>query len=574
MPLMEEFDVIIIGSGAGGLASAICLARSGQKVLVLEKHYVPGGWCHSFHLNGQRFSPGVHYIGLLDKNQSTNDLYRGLGVANDLVFFRMNKNAYEHCQLGNVTIDMPAGQDNLYESLAKKFPKEKKNLKKYLDLVRKVSDQVQLIPKMQTFWDHVTIAFRTRHMGKYGLFSLKRVVDWYIKDPLLKEVLNMQCWDHGLPPFKASFPVHCVVMNHYLDGGFYPMGGGAGIVKGMTNALKKNGGELRIKQNVTKILIKNNEVFGVELSDGKQIFSKKIVSNADPSITYLNLVGKENLSARLLKKLSKTKYSNTSLILFLTLDLDVKKTGLDSGNIWSFISGTTDNIYKEIRGKNPTEGDEFPAVFISCTTLKDPVSFNGRYHCLELVTFIEYESFKEFSDGSDYHSEEYGCGKKKIIAKFLNNLEKVIPGAKQHIVQAELGTPKTNQYFISTTEGNVYGTEKTFDQIGPFSFKSTSEIKNLYLCGASIVSHGVAGAAYSGVESAAQILGTTSEELLKNKENQELRIYDAEDSSGWPLWIHKKMEDKKRRFKETILPDHEKISGHRHTSLTSLHTKD
>ena len=82
----EEFDTIIIGSGAGGLASAICLAKAGQKVLVLEQHYVPGGWCHSFQLNGHRFSPGVHYIGLLDEGQSTSNLYKALGIANELVF--------------------------------------------------------------------------------------------------------------------------------------------------------------------------------------------------------------------------------------------------------------------------------------------------------------------------------------------------------------------------------------------------------------------------------------------------------------------------------------------------------
>ena len=88
---MNNFDTIVIGSGAGGLASAICLARAGKKVLIVEQHYVPGGWCHSFLLNGHRFSPGVHYIGLLDKGQSTRELYEGLGVANDIVFFRMNE---------------------------------------------------------------------------------------------------------------------------------------------------------------------------------------------------------------------------------------------------------------------------------------------------------------------------------------------------------------------------------------------------------------------------------------------------------------------------------------------------
>jgi all-trans-retinol 13,14-reductase len=560
----EKFDAIIIGSGAGGIAAAICLAKSGKKVLILEQHYVPGGWCHSFHLNGQRFSPGVHYIGLMDEGESTSNLYKGLGVANDLVFFRMNQKGYEHCHIGDKRIDLPAGLTNLFESLSIQFPNERKNLKKYLNLVEKVSEEVFLIPKMKTFWDHVTIAYRTRHMGKYGLFSLKRVIDWYIKDPILKGILNIQCGDHGLPPLQASFPVHCVLMKHYFGGAFYPMGGGAGIVKAMTNTLKRHGGELRVKQSVKKILIADKQAFGVELEDGKQILSDVVISNADPALTYLKLAGKENLSEGLLKKLSKTKYSATSLILFLTLDMDVTKFGIDSGNIWSFDNENIDQLYKDLNAKDMFEGEKFPAVFISCTTLKDPVSFNGRYHSFEVVTFIEYDSFKEFEEGSNYHSEKYDLLKRKIINKFLNNVEKIIPGAKQHIIQAELGTPKTNQYFIKTTNGSVYGTAKTLNQIGLFAFKNKSEIKNLYLCGASTLSHGVAGAGYSGVEAAALILNTTSDELLKDHADQQLRIYDAEDQSVWPSWAHQKIEDRKRRFKETNLGNHQRIGMHQH----------
>jgi len=90
----NTYDTIIVGSGVGGLSAAICLAREGQKVLVLEQHDVPGGWCHSFYLNGYRFTPGVHYIGLLDKDQSSSELYEGLGIANDIVFYRMNPKAF------------------------------------------------------------------------------------------------------------------------------------------------------------------------------------------------------------------------------------------------------------------------------------------------------------------------------------------------------------------------------------------------------------------------------------------------------------------------------------------------
>lgn len=546
---MEKFDTIVIGSGAGGMATAICLARSGQKVLVLEQHYVPGGWCHSFFLKGQRFSPGVHYIGLIDKGHSVNQLYEGLGVANDLVFFRMNKKGYEHCWIGEDRIDMPAGMDQLCESLSTRFPKERKRLKKYLALVRTVSRQLQLVQKMYGFWDNVTIPFRTKYMGKYALFSLKRVINWHIKDPLLKAVLNVQCGDHGLPPFRASFLLHCAVMDHYIDGGFYPMGGGAGIVKAMVNALKRHGGEIRTRQNVTKILIENNKAVGVELEDGQQIAAGTIVSNADPSTTYLNLVGKEHLSSGLARRLSKTKYSVTSLILFLTLDMDVKKAGLDSGNIWMLNGQDLDKIYYELIGDDLLGGDSFPAVFISCTTLKDPASFNGSYHNLEVVTYISYDSFSAFSNNKDYHGDVYAGHKEKIIEKLMNNVEKVLPGAKEHIVQIELGTPKTNQYYINSTNGNVYGTEKTLTQIGPFAYKNKSEIGNLFLCGASTLSHGVGGATHSGIEAAARILKCRPCELLIPDTTQQLRIYDAEDSSTWPDWVSQKMAHRKRRFK-------------------------
>jgi phytoene dehydrogenase-like protein len=543
---MESVDTIIIGSGAGGLSTAICLAKAGQKVLVLEQHYVPGGWCHSFMLNGQKFSPGVHYIGQCAEDEPTANLYRGLGIANDLVFFRMNKNAYEQCRLGDVNVDLPAGFETLYHKLSQQFPAESSKIKKFLTLADNVASEVNVIGQMKTFWDHLAVPYRTRHLARYGLFSLKRVINWFFKDPALKAALSIQCGDHGLPPSKVSFAVHALLMKHYANGGYYPMGGGAGIVKAMTNAIKKNGGEIRVKQNVKKILIESGKAYGVEMEDGSKIFSKNVVSNADPSTTYLKLVGREHLSKKLIAKLDKTSYSCTSLILFLTLDLDVTKFGIDSGNIWSIPGGDPENLVCSAE-KKLGEDELFPAVFISCTTLKDPASFNGRYHNFEVVTFVDYESFREFSELENYQSPKYLRLKDKLIRKFMNNIERHIPGAREHVVQAHLGTPKTNEHFIHATRGNVYGTEKRLTQMGGFGFTNRSEITGLYLCGASTLSHGVAGASYSGVNAAASILGGSQEKLLKNQAGQHLRIYDAEDPSSWPAMVRQKTEDKKRR---------------------------
>ena len=549
----KTFDTVIIGSGVGGLSAAICLSRAGQKVLVVEQHDVPGGWCHSFYLNGDRFTPGVHYVGLVGEGLSTSDLFAGLGIANDLVFYRQNPDAFEHCWIGEERFDYPADFKTFENRLIKRFPHEEKNIIKYLKLIGNVGYQIGLIPKINGLWQQITIPFRTKHMGKYSPFSLKRVLGWHIKDPLLQRILNIQFGDHGLPPAKASFIFHAAIMHHYHKGGFYPLGGGGAIVKAMTNVIKANDGIIKTSTAVKRILLENTgkikKAIGVELANGEQVFANRIISNADPGITYQKLIGEEHLSSKLKKKLSKTKYSCTSLMLFITVDMDLTKIGIDSGNIWRMPDKDMDELYDDMQKKDLLEDEEFPGMFISCTTLKDPSSFNGKHHTIEAITFINYDAFESFNSQNIERSEAYLKFKEQLIAKFFVTLEKVIPGISDHVVQKELGTPLTNKHYINSTRGSVYGTEKSLKYIGPFAYKSKSEIENLYMCGASIVSQGVTGASYSGVQTAAAILGCRQDDLIKPTADQHLRVFEAEDDTNYPEWMRKKIEVKHSRLK-------------------------
>ncbi len=526
-----QYDTIVIGSGAGGLASALCLAREGQKVLVLEQHYLAGGWCHTFSRYESKFTPGIHYIGLLAEGESSNNLYRGLGIANDLTFYRMNPKGYEHCWIGQERFDIPAGFDDFKEALIKRFPHEKKGINRYLNTVRDVSRELQLIPKINGFWDKVTIPWRTRHLGKYGLFSLKRVINWHVKDPLLQKILNVQCGDHGLPPAQASFPLHAAVMEHYLSGGYYPKGGGASIVNAMLKVIRAHEGEVRTSQRVEQILLEGESekrAVGVLLENGEKIYASHIISNADPEKTYTDLVKRENLSEKLTAKLEESKYSCTSLVLFLTVEMDVTSLGIDSGNIWLMPNEDMDDVYAKMMESDITSGDYFSGLFISCTTLKDPSSFDGKYHTFEVLTFINYEVFSEFILEKKKRSEKYKVLKEKLMKKMIHTLEKTIPGIQKHIIHKDLGTPLTNEHFINATRGSVYGTQKTLNQIGPNAFRSVSEIENLYLCGASILAHGVTGATFSGVDTAAIVLGCTQDNLIKPQKEQKLTILPSE----------------------------------------------
>ncbi len=526
-----DADVIVIGSGSGGLASALSCAQAGLKVIVFEQHYVSGGWCQSFSRGGFRFSPGVHYIGSLEKGQDTRKIYEGLGVGGDLTFYEMNPNGYEHCMLNGQAFSYSNDFEVNRERFLAQFPHESAGIKSYLEILRRVMDQFPLMLEVNGFKEAITVPFRTKDVGRYGLFSLQYLLDGFIKDKALKAMLSIQCGDQGMSPAKTMFMLHAGVSRHYEHGGYYPKGGGNALAQALVKRLRMHGGRVKRGKKIDQILVERSgsrrRAIGIRVGD-KTFRANHIISNADPDNTYLNLVGREHISKRLQKRLAKTKYSTSSLMCFLAVDMDLRQHGMDSGNIWYGTNSDVNELFAA--GKDPElyDRETFPALFISAPTLKDPTSYDGRHHTLEVIAFVDHQPFAAFKSAKyGENAPEYLKLKARIEDMFLKTLENVIPTIRKHIVFCEVGTPTTIHHYVRSTNGNVYGTEKSYGQIGPMSYRSKSEIENLYLVGASTAAHGVAGAATTGLNAAAKILGCKWREILKDH-GQQIKILSAE----------------------------------------------
>ncbi|MEZ4236636.1 MAG: NAD(P)/FAD-dependent oxidoreductase [Myxococcota bacterium] len=511
--MSTDVDVIVIGSGAGGMAAAVAMARAGRRVLVLEQHTLPGGWCHSFDLEGYSFSPGVHYLGELGPNGKLREVYEGLGVMKELAFEELDPDGYDQIHIGSAPVfKVPKGREAYKARLAERFPHDADGLREVIDILAGVARELKVFDEP---YKGLRGLFREApHVMRHALRPLSKLVEPRVKDPLARAVLYAIGGDHGMPPRRCATILHAGVVGHYLGGAWYPKGGARALPKAFIHELRRHGGQIKVGARVEQLLVEGGRAIGVRLADGTEIRAADVVSNADPHATAA-LLPDGALPWRWRLRLPRLAYSSSSMSLFMAAEIDPAAHDLTSGNVWLLRGPDVATVQDYAQAADPQ--GPVPALFLTCTTLKDPTKRRPEgIHTFEAFSFVSWDAFAPWADTPEGdRPAAYEARKESIAEGMLDLIETRIPGFRDRLVFRSTGSPLTNRHYVAGTRGAMYGTEKAWYNMGPLGFGPKTPIPGLWMCGASAMSHGVAGATLSGVEAASAVLHVRKRELLK-----------------------------------------------------------
>jgi all-trans-retinol 13,14-reductase len=501
----NQFDAIAIGSGIGGLTVAAILSKfNHKKVLILEQHYVIGGYTHEFDRESKfKWDVGLHYVGQMGKGEFGRKIFDYL-TDGKLEWNKM-PDPFEKFVYPDFTCEQCCDPLEFQANLIEMFPQEKRGIERYFRDIKNIA-KIGAIPSFLK----ALIKFVNPRLKQIERLTTKEYLDRNFQAFQLKALLASQWGTYGLPPAQSSFIIHATVVSHFLKGGYYPVGGASEIAKKILPLIEKNGGKVLTQKRVTEIIIEDGIAKGVKVQKAHQpdsaieeYYAPIVISDAGAFNTYTKLIPSDNnLVANYREAIKQFPKGNSALTLFLGFKESPAKLGFKGENHWIYSDYDHDRTFQE-QSAAPDKVIDY--CYMSFASLKDDTQ---TAHTAQILVFLGYEFFSKWQEQNWKHREaEYYQLKEAIAQNILNFVESRYPGFKDLIEYYELSTPLTFAYFDASDRGAIYGIPCIPERWEKKWLSAKTPIQNLYLTGMDVVPLGIMGATIGGITTAGVING-------------------------------------------------------------------
>jgi len=480
------YDTVIIGAGVGGLVTANLLAREGLKVLLVEQHYMVGGYCSTFRRKGYTFDAATHFYPLLGNPHTlTGKLLGELGVKTGWV--KMDPVDTFHFPDGS-KFEVPGDFDTYLARVKQAFPAEQAHLDRFFSEVR----EAYLLGLLAYFRGH-----DKPRLERYRDLSVRQVLDRHFTDPKLKLLLTADCPHWGSPPARTSFVFDSMLRLSYFLGNYYPVLGSQAFADELARCFEARGGHILMSTRAERILVRDGRAQGVDLrtlrgplQGQRRVLARTVISNADMLHTLEQLLPAKTLDPAYLQQVRSLRPSFPCFLTHIGLrDIEPEVLEAVQGYYWN--SWDPDQV-----------GDGGLRCKVFVPTVYEPrmAPAGGQVVILQKVQQIDYRQI-----------DDWPAHKRGVEDYVVSHLENLVPGISRKIVVKVSASALTSWRFTGNKFGAMLGWEMSPDQLGSRRPGIESPIKNLYLVGHwTRPGGGITPVIVSAQQVAAEVAGATS----------------------------------------------------------------
>ncbi len=486
----NNYDIVIVGSGLGGLECGVILSKEGYRVCILEQSSVLGGCLQSFQRRGRVIDTGIHYVGSMGEGQIMRQYLKYFGIFDSLDIIELDSD-FDTITLGDKgTFSYHTGYDNFICELSKHFPDQREGIEKYCHTIRSIGQSISV----ET---HRGGRLTTGSADYLGI-SAMAFIEECVSNPLLRSILagtNILC---GSTAESSNLYHHAMINHSNIEGAYRFVGGTQRIADLLCDQIRANGGELITEAKVVRFEMDGDLIKSVELEDGRRVYGDRFISNLHPSATF-NMVDKTPKIKKAYKsRLSLLPNSYGMFSVYLCLKrgtqpyINKNLYFYRSSNVWDMLT-TVDSL-------------EVNSVLLSSQLPEK----SGKFcDVITLMTPIDSEVFAPYADTKfGARGEEYKELKRMLERDIIEFTKSHCPWLEDNIEAIYSSTPLTYQHYTATPQGSAYGIEKGYQSSLTTLIPTRTKIGNLYLTGQNINAHGAIGVTLTAAATCAEIIGT------------------------------------------------------------------